>query len=91
MYRRITDITYCEVRNGRYFRFTKPMSEYAGYEFLRREAREYFDAGFGEVMEDDLRTDAERKQMVANEVETALQDAETASSESAPAFELQEN
>ena len=95
LYRRITDITYCEVRNGRYFRFTKPMSEYAGYEFLRREAREYFDAGFGEVMEDDLRTDAERlaerKQMVANEVETALQDAETASSESAPAFELQEN
>lgn len=95
LYRRITDITYCEVRNGHFFRYTVPMSEYAGYEFLRREAREYFDAGFGEVMEDDLRTDAERlaerKQMVANEVETALQDAETASSESAPAFELQEN
>lgn len=93
LYRRITDITYCEVRNGRYFRFTKPMSEYAGYEFLRREAREYFDAGFGEVMEDDLRTDAERlaerQQTVANEVETALQDAEA--TEPAPAFELQEN
>ena len=95
LYRRIADITYCEVRNGRYFRFTKPMSEYAGYEFLRREACEYFDAGLGEVMEDDLRTDAERlaerQQMVANEVETALQEAEAASSESAPAFELQEN
>lgn len=93
LYRRITDITYCEVRNGRYFRFTKPMSEYAGYEFLRHEAREYFDAGFGEVMEDDLRTDAERlaerQQTVANEVETALQDAEA--TEPAPAFELQEN
>lgn len=93
LYRRIADITYCEVRNGRYFRFTKPMSEYAGYEFLRREACEYFDAGLGEVMEDDLRTDAERlaerQQMVANEVETALQDAEA--TEPAPAFELQEN
>lgn len=93
LYRRISDITYCEVRNGHYFRYTVPMSEYAGYEFLRCEAREYFDAGFGEVLEDDLRTDAERlaerKQMVANAVETALQDAETASSEPAPAFELQ--
>lgn len=95
LYRRISDITYCEVRNGHFFRYTVPMSEYAGYEFLRREACEYFDAGLGEVMEDDLRTDAERlaerQQMVANEVETALQDAETASSEPAPAFELQEN
>ena len=95
LYRRISDITYCEVRNGHFFRYTVPMSEYAGYEFLRREAREYFDAGLGEVMEDDLRTDAERlaerQQTVANEVETALQDAETASSEPAPAFELQEN
>ena len=95
LYRRISDITYCEVRNGHYFRYTKPMSEYAGYEFLRREAREYFDAGFGEVLEDDLRTDAERlaerQQTVANAVETALQDAETASSEPAPAFELQGN
>lgn len=93
LYRRISDITYCEVRNGRYFRFTKPMSEYAGYEFLRCEAREYFDAGFGEVLEDDLRTDAERlaecQQTVANAVETALQDAEA--TEPAPAFELQGN
>lgn len=93
LYRRITDITYCEVRNGRYFRYTVPMSDYAGYEFLRCEAREYFDAGFGEVLEDDLRTDAERlaerQHTVANQVETALQDAETASSEPAPAFELQ--
>lgn len=91
LYRRISDITYCEVRNGHFFRYTVPMSEYAGYEFLRCEAREYFDAGFGEVLEDDLRTDAERlaerQQMVANEVEAALQDAET--TESAPAFELQ--
>lgn len=95
LYRRITDITYCEVRNGHFFRYTVPMSEYAGYEFLRREAREYFDAGYGEVLEEDLRTDAERlaerQQMVANEVETALQEAEAASSESAPAFELQSN
>lgn len=95
LYRRISDITYCEVRNGRYFRYTVPMSDYAGYEFLRCEAREYFDAGFGEVMEDDLRTDAERlaerQHTVANQVETALQDAETASSEPAPAFELQGN
>ena len=95
LYRRISDITYCEVRNGHFFRYTVPMSEYAGYEFLRREACEYFDAGLGEVLEDDLRTDAERlaerQQMVANEVETALQEAEAASSESAPAFELQEN
>lgn len=93
LYRRISDITYCEVRNGRYFRYTVPMSDYAGYEFLRCEAREYFDAGFGEVLEDDLRTDAERlaerQHTVANQVETALQDAETASSEPAPAFELQ--
>ena len=93
LYRRISDITYCEVRNGHFFRYTVPMSEYAGYEFLRREAREYFDAGYGEVLEEDLRTDAERlaerQQMVANEVETALQDAEIASSEPAPAFELQ--
>lgn len=91
LYRRISDITYCEVRNGRYFRYTVPMSDYAGYEFLRCEAREYFDAGFGEVLEDDLRTDAERlaarQQTVANQVETALQDAEA--TEPAPAFELQ--
>lgn len=95
LYRRISDITYCEVRNGHFFRYTVPMSEYAGYEFLRREAREYFDAGYGEVLEEDLRTDAERlaerQQMVANEVETALQEAEAASSEPAPAFELQGN
>lgn len=91
LYRRISDITYCEVRNGHYFRYTVPMSEYAGYEFLRCEAREYFDAGFGEVLEDDLRTDAERlaecQQTVANAVETAIQDAEA--TEPAPAFELQ--